>query len=223
MIHQAASIPRLATALNSRPLLLLPRFGALPQKQHSSFSTTSPYSSSSSSSSSSSNPRTAAPSSREPTLTWERYLQLRRSRRMAGLVTTIPTTLLAGVGSGSYFLTLELDSGPSIAGIEPLIIYGIATLACTGLGWLTGPTIGSSIWSLFHTDHARQIAAKDQDFYEHIKRNRVDPTRQSMQNPVPDYYGEKIGSLKQYRQWLRDQAAYRRKAAHGLEQDGQEI
>jgi hypothetical protein len=29
---------------------------------------------------------------------------------------------------------------------------------------------------------------------------------------VPDYYGEKIGSMKGYRQWLRDQATYRRKA-----------
>lgn len=135
------------------------------------------------------------------------------------MVTTIPTTLLAGAAAGSYFLTLELDPTNAIAGLDPVYINAGLTLACTGLGWLIGPTVGNSIWGLLHRSDAKQIAQKDHDFYEHIKRNRVDPTRQSVQNPVPDYYGEKIGSIKQYRQWLRDQAAFRRKAAHGLEQD----
>ncbi|KAJ1026182.1 hypothetical protein NDA18_003841 [Ustilago nuda] len=152
-------------------------------------------------------------------LSWGKYLQLRRSRRLAGMVTTIPTTFLAGAAAGSYFLTLEIDPSNSIAGLDPIYINAGLTLACTGLGWLTGPTVGASIWALLHRKNAKQIAQKDHDFYEHIKRNRVDPTRQSVQNPVPDYYGEKIGSIKQYRQWLRDQAAFRRKAAHGLEQD----
>ncbi|SPO26533.1 related to PAM17 - constituent of the TIM23 complex [Ustilago trichophora] len=152
-------------------------------------------------------------------LSWDKYLQLRRSRRLAGMVTTIPTTLLAGAAAGSYFLTLEIDPSNTIAGLDPIYINAGLTLACTGLGWLTGPTVGNSIWGLLHRKNAKQIAQKDHDFYEHIKRNRVDPTRQSVQNPVPDYYGEKIGSIKQYRQWLRDQAAFRRKAAHGLEQD----
>ena len=140
-------------------------------------------------------------------LSWDEYLQLRRSRRLAGMVTTIPTTLLAGAAAGSYFLTLEIDPSNTIAGLDPIYINAGLTLACTGLGWLTGPTVGTTIWSLLHRKNAKQIAEKDTDFYEHIKRNRVDPTRQSVQNPVPDYYGEKIGSIKQYRQWLRDQVS----------------
>lgn len=32
-----------------------------------------------------------------------------------------------------------------------------------------------------------------------------------MSNPVPDYYGEKIGSVKDYRQWLKDQRAFKLK------------
>ncbi|GAC75079.1 hypothetical protein PANT_14c00026 [Moesziomyces antarcticus T-34] len=173
--------------------------------------------SASSSASSSASPPPS--SSSAGNLSWDNYLQLRRSRRLAGMVTTIPTTLLAGAAAGSYFLTLEIDPSNTIAGLDPIYINAGLTLACTGLGWLTGPTVGTAIWGLLHRKNAKQIAHKDHDFYEHIKRNRVDPTRQSVQNPVPDYYGEKIGSIKQYRQWLRDQAAFRRKAAHGLEQD----
>jgi import inner membrane translocase subunit TIM23 len=32
-----------------------------------------------------------------------------------------------------------------------------------------------------------------------------------MANPVPDYYGEKISSVKDYRQWLKDQRAFNKK------------
>jgi len=44
-----------------------------------------------------------------------------------------------------------------------------------------------------------------------IRKYRVDPTTSSMQNPVPDYYGEKITSVLGYRNWLRDQRAFNKK------------
>ncbi len=52
---------------------------------------------------------------------------------------------------------------------------------------------------------------KEREFYQRIKRYRSDPAGQSMNNPVPDYYGEKITSVKDYRRWLKDQRAFRRK------------
>ncbi|KDN49896.1 mitochondrial import protein Pam17 [Tilletiaria anomala UBC 951] len=158
-------------------------------------------------------------SSGAASLSWDEYLKLRRSRRLAGMVTTIPTTALAAAGSGAFFLTQELDPTNAIAGIDPVYVSFAAVLAFTGVGWLIGPTLGSSLWTMMHSSKLPAIREKDGEFYEHIKRNRVDPSRQSVQNPVPDFYGEKVGSIKQYRQWLRDQAAYRRKAAHGLKDE----
>jgi len=32
-----------------------------------------------------------------------------------------------------------------------------------------------------------------------------------MSNPVPDYYGEKIGSVADFRNWMKDQRAYNKK------------
>lgn len=52
---------------------------------------------------------------------------------------------------------------------------------------------------------------KERDFFDRIRKYRVDPTTSSMQNPVPDYYGEKITSVQGYRQWLKDQRAYNAK------------
>jgi import inner membrane translocase subunit TIM23 len=34
----------------------------------------------------------------------------------------------------------------------------------------------------------------DRAFFEHIKRNRVSPVFQSVNNPSPDYYGEKVSA-----------------------------
>ena len=52
---------------------------------------------------------------------------------------------------------------------------------------------------------------KEKEFYHRLIRHRADPSGQSMSNPVPDYYGEKISSVTGYRQWLKDQRAFRKK------------
>ena len=156
---------------------------------------------------------------RDAPLPWETYLRLRSQRRIAGNVATIPLTILAGGGAGSYFLTQEIDPSQTIMGLDPMIVYIGGTATAALLGWLIGPSIGNGLWSLFHRTKAQQIAQRDKDFFEHIRRMRADPTRQVLHNQIPDYYGEKIGSISQYRRWLRDQSTYRRKAAHGLKDD----
>ena len=56
-----------------------------------------------------------------------------------------------------------------------------------------------------------ELRSKERDFFERIRKNRVDPASSSMQNPVPDYYGEKIVSVQGYRAWLKDQRAFNKK------------
>ncbi|BGO89859.1 hypothetical protein NBRC10512_005629 [Rhodotorula toruloides] len=148
-------------------------------------------------------------------LDWPTYLSLRKSQRVYGLVASIPTTLIGFSAGAGYFATIESDPGDLIFGIEPVYAYGLATLSCVGLGWLAGPTVGGALWRLTHRNVAKAMEAKDKDFFRHISRWRADPSRQSATNPAPDYYAEKVGSLRQYRSWLRDQNIFRRKAAFG--------
>jgi import inner membrane translocase subunit TIM23 len=65
-------------------------------------------------------------------------------------------------------------------------------MGCVGLGWLSGPTVGGALWRLTHRGVISGMEAKDRIFHDHIVRNRVDPSRQSVSNPVPDYYGAVI-------------------------------
>jgi len=124
---------------------------------------------------------------------------------------TVPCALV-GLGGGLlYFGSLETDPSKPIMGIDPFFFYGICTVGCIGAGAVVGPTIGSAIWRIVHRYNIPLIDAKDREFYHRISKNRVDAALQSPTHPVPDYYGEKIGSLHEYRSWLRDQAKYKRK------------
>ncbi|CDO70004.1 hypothetical protein BN946_scf184354.g6 [Trametes cinnabarina] len=153
------------------------------------------------------------------TLPWGEYLAIRKRKRRWETALTIPTTIGGFFAGLSYFGNLEMDPTKPIFNIDPMFVYGAATLGCAGLGYLIGPIIGSTIWRLTHRRLMRLIEQRDKEFYQHIVKNRVDPTAQSATNPVPDYYGEKIGSLHDYRQWLRDQSKFRKKAAGFLSED----
>ncbi|KAI9638852.1 integral to membrane protein [Dioszegia hungarica] len=169
---------------------------------------------------SSATPSPSASTSAALPLTWPSYLALRRRRRLWSTLTSIPTTAAGLFVGGGYFAGLEADPTELIMGLEPLVIYGGATLGCMIFGYLIGPTLGSSLFSLTHPAYSRgspsPLEIMDRELFEHIKRNRVDPRFQSVNNLPPDYYGEKITSLPTYRRWLRDQATYKRKAAHGV-------
>lgn len=116
------------------------------------------------------------------------------------------------MSGAAYFGSLEMDATKPILGLEPFIFYTGCTVACMGMGYLLGPTVGAACWRITHRRTMKLIDARDREFHKRIVKNRVDPTAQSATNPVPDFYGEKIGSLHQYRQWLRDQAKYKRKS-----------
>jgi import inner membrane translocase subunit TIM23 len=75
-----------------------------------------------------------------------------------------------------------------------------------GLGYLLGPTLGNTLFSLTHrtltttTSVGRQrvvgrdaINTMDKAFHDRIRARRGDPSYQSVNNPAPDYYGEKVG------------------------------
>lgn len=144
-------------------------------------------------------------------LNWPEYLAIRGGKRRWQLAFTIPCAALGFFGGATYFGTLETDPTKPIMGIDPFFFYGFCTVGCVGIGALIGPTIGSAVWRIRHRPRLDAIDKMDREFFKRVAKNRVDASLQSPTNPVPDYYGEKIGSLHQYRQWLRDQAKYRRK------------
>ncbi|MCJ1368676.1 TIM23 complex component [Acarospora aff. strigata] len=159
----------------------------------------------------------AQPNSPPPTpvtdhLDWNRFLQLRKVRRRYNLVASIGSSIGTTMLGVSVISQQDMETlGGQMFGLDPFVVLGLTTAGFGALGWLAGPFVGSAAFNMFNRKYKGQIAEKEREFYHRIKRYRVDPSSQSYSNPVPDYYGEKIGSVRDYRQWLKDQRAYNKK------------
>lgn len=143
---------------------------------------------------------------------WADFFKLRKQERKIDVGSSIVSAFLACNVSWSYVSTMQIDPTQTLFGFDPLVVVSAGMIASGGLGYLFGPLLGSSIFKLKNKGHLDNYNTKSRVFLSHIKANRVDASSQSFSNPVPDYYGERIGSLREYRQWLRDCHAYRRKA-----------
>lgn len=170
----------------------------------------------------------------EPKLDWNSFFKLRASRRRYSLASSVATSLASTTAGVQILSGQDLESlGGAVMGLDPFVVLGLATAACGAAGWLVGPVVGNGIWGLVYRKfkpsvntvciaHRKSFTLgfsnannlppqKEKEFFDRIRRFRVDPSTNSIANPVPDYYGEKIGSVQGYRQWLKDQRAYNRK------------
>ncbi|KAI7197078.1 hypothetical protein KC352_g20660 [Hortaea werneckii] len=152
-------------------------------------------------------------------LTWNRFFDLRKKRRFINLGASVITGAAALFTFGPVVAAQDLDSwGAQISGLDPFIVLGMSGIVIAGGGWLCGPSVGSGMFSLWakRRGWSQAIAEKEKIFYARIKKHRADPASSSPQNPIPDYYGEKIGSVKDYRRWLKDQRAFNLKKNKNL-------
>ncbi|CCE63414.1 hypothetical protein TPHA_0E03240 [Tetrapisispora phaffii CBS 4417] len=149
-------------------------------------------------------------------LTWADFFALRRTERKINVGSSIFTALVGSNLSWAYLSTMQIDPTQTLLGFDPLVAISAGLIASGTLGYLFGPLLGSQIFNVGHSKKLKSYTAKNKEFLKKIISNRVDASSQSFSNPVPDYYGEKIGSIKEYRQWLRDCHAYRRKAKEFL-------
>ncbi|EME80054.1 uncharacterized protein MYCFIDRAFT_101537, partial [Pseudocercospora fijiensis CIRAD86] len=144
-------------------------------------------------------------------LTWDRFFDLRRKRRWLNLVCSGLTSGATVLVAAPLIAQADFDSwGAQISGLDPIVVLGISTFTVAAGGWLCGPSFGNLMFSLWAGRRGWRagIAEKEKSFYARIKRYRADASASSPQNPIPDYYGEKIGSVKDYRRWLKDQRAF---------------
>ncbi|KAH3681803.1 hypothetical protein WICPIJ_007242 [Wickerhamomyces pijperi] len=149
-------------------------------------------------------------------ITWVDFFKLRKQQRNINVGSSIATALIGSTISWSYISQVEIDPTQMIFGFDPFMIYFAGFLATSGVGYLFGPFLGEVIFNMKNSKQLPIFKAKQKLFLEKIKDKRVNPAFQSFNNPVPDYYGEKIHSLKSYKQWLRDNNAYTRKSQEFL-------
>lgn len=157
------------------------------------------------------NSSSASSAASSSSLTWDQFLKQRIRRRRFNVGASVVTGFIGIIVGWGAVANVQIDPTQTIFGLDPLQALPIGLFLCGGLGSLAGPSLGSFI---FRASLGKQFATfnqKNAEFLRHVQKMRPDPSKQTFANPVPDYYGEKIGSLKDYKRWLRDGRAYRRK------------
>ncbi|KAG0246387.1 mitochondrial import protein Pam17-domain-containing protein [Mortierella sp. GBAus27b] len=142
---------------------------------------------------------------------WNTYFAFRRTRRNYERVFMAPCALLGLGTAGYYFAQRPFDPTP-IFGMDQVIVYGLGTIAAGIAGLAAGPVVGNMVFRAANSKAKPLVDRMDKEFFKHIVKNRADPSANSVRNPIPDYYGEKIKSVSEYRAWLRKQREYRRKS-----------
>lgn len=151
-----------------------------------------------------------------PSLSWVEFLNLKKQNNRLNVASSVLTGLGGAFITLTYLGNIEIQVDKPIMGLDPFMVMGGAVLLGGGVGYMFGPFLGTALFNLKNRAALQQFKIKDQVFLQKVKHHRVDPSSQSFSNPVPDYYGERIYSLKDYKQWLRDCNAFRRKAKEFL-------
>jgi import inner membrane translocase subunit TIM23 len=117
-------------------------------------------------------------------LDWNRFFRLRTIRRRYQLGFSI-TGALVGTGLGlGVIITGATETIISEVPLDPMVSMGLVAVSGGVLGWLAGPVFGTVLFNLIHRGPFKeQMLAREAEFYARIKRNRVDPSTSSTQNP----------------------------------------
>lgn len=139
------------------------------------------------------------------TLNWNQFFALKKQRRNINMVCGAVAAAASGVATGGYAANVEILPLEKILGMDPTMVVGLTVAALMPLGYLVGQAaIGDTVFALANRRTHKEFVAKEKVFLEHVARNRPDPGKLSVANPIPDYYGEKIMSLADYKKWLKD-------------------
>ncbi|KAI9245319.1 mitochondrial import protein Pam17 [Sporodiniella umbellata] len=147
--------------------------------------------------------------------TWDHYFQLRKKKRVYEIFSSFAGAAASGLGASAYFLQLQIDPLSKILAMDPIMASGLGIVTAGVGGFLAGPLLGAGLFKVMNNKVVHDMDIRDKVFFEHIKNNRADARLNSIRNPVPDYYGEKIKSVRDYRSWLRKQREHYRKGAFG--------
>ncbi|KAL9113670.1 MAG: hypothetical protein Q9227_002115 [Pyrenula ochraceoflavens] len=159
---------------------------------------------------------TAQSTSGPQPLTWNAFFTLRTRQRRYTLISSALFAVFTTLSGLTLLTTTPLpDTISTISSLDPILTSGLCTILSFTIGWLIGPFFGQFLWRLMNRGALGSYVEKEKDFFRRVRRYRVDPSGASTTNPVPDYYGEKVGSVGGYRRWLKDQRAFNRKKSGG--------
>lgn len=92
------------------------------------------------------------------TLTWNRFLALRRTKRKISVVASSISSIASAYAGLRVFIGGGYDSTLSASlGLDPLLTTGFSTMAFLAVGWLIGPIFGTVAFNMRYASLRKDI------------------------------------------------------------------
>ncbi|KAJ3313613.1 TIM23 complex component [Blyttiomyces sp. JEL0837] len=145
-------------------------------------------------------------------ITWTDFFRFRRSRIMMERLCAFAGGVVS-LFSGTYYFMAVADFDPTepvFGVIDAFLAYGLASVGVGMLGAVVGLFSGGLIWRAIQKQGViNAIDQREKQFFKRLVAFRPAELRLSLQNPLPDYYGEGVTSVGEYRAWIKKQRDYR--------------
>lgn len=99
---------------------------------------------------------TAAP---RPTLDWDTYFQLRKTRRRIQVLFSVGGGAAGGTAGSSLLASGAAEPLVGLIPLDPFFTMGLMAFASATLGWLLGPIVGSGVFNAWHRTIRPQMVA----------------------------------------------------------------
>lgn len=91
-------------------------------------------------------------------LSWNKYLQLRRTRRYYNLAASLGMSVCTTAGGVEILSQQNIEAlGATFFGLDPFILLGLATAGSGAVGWLIGPFVGNAVFGFIFRRFRQQI------------------------------------------------------------------
>ena len=96
-------------------------------------------------------------------LSWNKYLQLRRTRRYYNLAASLGMAVCTTAAGVEVLSQQNIEAlGATFFGLDPFILLGLATAASGAVGWLIGPFVGNAVFGFIFRRFRKQIRVVSQ-------------------------------------------------------------
>lgn len=151
-------------------------------------------------------------------ISWTEFFNYRKSIKnyeIAGLV--IGSFIGFSAGLFYFMMVAEFDPTQQLFGLQdPTLLYFMGVFGTAAIIGFIGSQLGLIVRRITkQKSFIKSIDTKESDFYRRILKHRpkeiaaVVPIPGAQQSGMPDYYGEKIFSIKDYRDWLKKQRKFK--------------
>lgn len=147
---------------------------------------------------------------------FEEYRKLKKALKMRARIAGLPTAVV-GVMASSFvnihfnprMFEMTPEEVQPILGMDPIVLAAVCGVGSGAVGFILGGAIFNATWKLLARNKARQLQERDEDFLQRIQKHRFS----AFNRYEDDYYGDKVVTLSDYRQWIRLQQKKRENAA----------